>query len=589
MVQICDEDIDKNEKKFHIKFDCSRREVLKNMNSIDIVACAGSGKTTLMCSKLDLLTEKQSSESKGIIVLSLTNVAIDQIKKKLGKSHKIFKYPNYCETIQKFVNTFILNSWYTARYKKKIEIIDNEYFVKSFINKIGPSKAKFLYKSKFSYDEIFTDGEDVFYGTKKIEEKQIGKLTEEKRNEYIQSIKRAKIELISEGILNYRDAFEIGIRYLKENNNIKNYIKNRFEIIFVDEMQDCRQWEKKFLDVCFSDIIFQRIGDPNQQIYDETCWRPSKDNVLNISDSLRNSYNIANFSENFQCIPYKINGKKENDIKVKFIVYKKENILKKKKKFVEIIKNKKLDTIKNSEFKIIGKVIKKNENGNIELVDYFEREEQNNVSNYEKIFYEILKQNKNRILKSLIDMMYYIYRRIDKNNYCKISNKQEFISKIEKYIDKQELYKRLKDTKKNVCEFSKLYIKEILVRIFNDKAYFERSYNYIIQEINSNLDKINNYNKDGINIKISTIAGAKGETHTATLVCETFYKKYDIEYVFDKYIRKKQRNDTVKNFLHNLYVAFTRPTELLCVAIRKEVYDKFKKEIDELKVEIIFI
>ena len=66
-----------------------------------------------------------------------------------------------------------------------------------------------------------------------------------------------------------------------------------------------------------------------------------------------------------------------------------------------------------------------------------------------------------------------------------------------------------------------------------------------------------------------------------------FYKKYDIEYVFDKYIMKKQSNDTVENFLHNLYVAFTRPTELLCVAIRKEVYDKFKKEIDELRKLII--
>ena len=47
MVQIYDEDIDKNEKKFDIMFDRSRREVLKNMNSIDIVACAGSGKTTI--------------------------------------------------------------------------------------------------------------------------------------------------------------------------------------------------------------------------------------------------------------------------------------------------------------------------------------------------------------------------------------------------------------------------------------------------------------------------------------------------------------------------------------------------------------
>lgn len=46
---------------------------------------------------------------------------------------------------------------------------------------------------------------------------------------------------------------------------------------------------------------------------------------------------------------------------------------------------------------------------------------------------------------------------------------------------------------------------------------------------------------------------------------------------------------TIKNFLHKLSVGFTRPTDMLCVAITRDTYNKFVKEINDLDVEIICI
>ena len=589
MIEISDEDIAKNEEKFDVMFDDNRRNVLKNMNSIDIVACAGSGKTTLMCSKIDLLTQKQYYNSKGIIVLSLTNVAIEQIRKKLGKNHNIFKYPNYCETIQKFVNTFILNNWYISKYKRKLEIVDTDYFIKSFRKKIGYRKCYFLDNNKFLYDEVIFDGVNIFYGNDRIEDISIGELRKEKLNEYVECLKEAKLELVKNGIFNYRDAFEIGIRYLRENEKIRKYIKNRFEIIFIDEMQDCRKWEKNFLDICFSDVIFQKIGDPNQQIYEETFWNIDPNCVLSINNSLRNSIEIANFSERFQDVHYEINGNHKNNIKVKFIVYKKENILQVKEKFVELIKKENLDKLSGKKFKIIGRIAKKNEKGKITLYDYFNQQVGKIENIFEKTFSNYLVDNKNRIFKTLIDMMYYCYERIDKLNFCHINDKQEFIQKIETYVDKKEIYINLNESEQSLCDFCKSFIRKVLKNIFNDKKYFEIEFSKLINETSVEFENIKEFCKDEINIQINTIAGVKGETHTATLVCETFYKKYDIEYVLDKYIKNNQKNKTVIDLLHTLYVGFTRPTELLCLAIREETYDLCEDIINKLGVEIIKI
>ena len=587
MMIITDADIEKVEEKLNLSFDEKRKNAIKNLETIDIVACAGSGKTTMMCSKIDILTSKQPFEgNKGIAVLSLTNVAIDQIRSRLGKNHNIFKHPNFCETIQKFVTSFVLNGWITTRYNRKVESIDNEIFIQYFKNKMDKTKIWYLERNNFSFEELYSDGEIVFYRNKRIEDIKIPKLTADKKNEYIEAIRIIKLQLISEGIFSYRDAFEISTKYIKENNKLKKFIKNRFEICFVDEMQDCRKWEKDFLEECFSDVCFQKIGDPNQQIYDETYWNPQR--KININNSIRNSVNIVEFAKKFEDMPDNMTGKTQNNIKVKILVYNPQNILKVKSKYIEEIKKEKLEEKDGAIFKMIGKVAKKND-GKIELLDYCDSISVEEFNIYDKLFLERFKQNKNRILITLLEMMYYVYRRIDKNNYLKINGKKEFKDKIKPFINNEDVFKDLKNNNGDILNFSKKITENVLTNLFTKKEYFKKMYNYILNEKTNDTTQISNYEEDGVKIETNTIAGVKGETHTATLVCETFYRNYDIEYILDKYIKHNKKNKTVKEILHTLYVAFTRPTDMLCIAIREEVYRKYKEEIESLDAEIIFI
>ena len=584
---ITDDDIGRVEKKFKISFDEERKRAIKNLETVDIVACAGSGKTTLMCSKIDILTSKQPFEgNKGVAVLSLTNVAIEQIRFKLGKNHSVFKYPNFCETMQKFVTSFVLNGWIATKYNRKIESIDNGLFIQYFKSKMNRKKVLYLERVNFSFEDVYSDGENVFYREQKIENIKISNLTAEKKKEYIESIKMIKLQLISEGIFNYRDAFEISTKYLKENNKLKEFIKNRFQICFVDEMQDCRKWEKDFLEECFSDVCFQKIGDPNQQIYDETYWQPTKKIIIN--NSIRNSVNIAEFANKFEDVSNNMTGRIQNNIKVKFLVYNSKNILKVKSKYIEEIKKENLEKIDSANFKMIGKIAKKNE-GKIELIDYCDSIKEEESNNYDKLFLERLKQNKNKVLITLYEMMYYVYRKIDKNNYLRINNKNEFNDRISLYINNEKIYRDLRNSKYDILSFSKKFIENILINLFTNKEYFKAAYKSILDEKTIDVTKIFNFEENGLKIETKTIAGVKGETHTATLVCETFYRNYDIEYILENYIRQNKNNKTVKEILHTLYVAFTRPTDMLCIAIREEVYCKYKEEINSLNAEIINI
>ena len=90
--------------------DSERLDFLKNLDSIDVSACPGSGKTTLIIMKLLLLMEKWESTSQGICVLSHTNVAKDEVSTQLertGINHNLNGKPHFVGTIHSFINQFI--------------------------------------------------------------------------------------------------------------------------------------------------------------------------------------------------------------------------------------------------------------------------------------------------------------------------------------------------------------------------------------------------------------------------------------------------------------------------------------------------
>ena len=80
--------------------------------------------------------------------------------------------------------------------------------------------------------------------------------------------------------------------------------------------------------------------------------------------------------------------------------------------------------------------------------------------------------------------------------------------------------------------------------------------------------------KHGDPIEIGTVHSVKGETHTATLYLETFYRALDskrlLPFCLGDYPKKESKQSTYQQNLKIAHVAFSRPTHLLAFACSSE-------------------
>lgn len=109
-------------------FDETRVGIIKNDSSCYVQACPGSGKTTALLAKLIILANKlPMADGKGVCVLTHTNVAIDEIKSKLGpKADILFRYPNFFGTIQTFLHKYVAAAALHYYYGSQIQYVDND-------------------------------------------------------------------------------------------------------------------------------------------------------------------------------------------------------------------------------------------------------------------------------------------------------------------------------------------------------------------------------------------------------------------------------------------------------------------------------
>ncbi len=122
-----------------ISFDEERRAVIKNLESVDVQAFPGSGKTTALIGKLAILAKKWSLYHTGICVLSHTNAARSEIEKRLGQTDvgsKLLNYPHFIGTIHNFINTYVALPWVRSK-GYQIKLIDTEYAKKYRWSRLG--------------------------------------------------------------------------------------------------------------------------------------------------------------------------------------------------------------------------------------------------------------------------------------------------------------------------------------------------------------------------------------------------------------------------------------------------------------------
>jgi len=421
-------------------FDDERKKFIKNLDTIDLQAVPGSGKTTALLAKLLILEKYLPLENnRGILVISHTNAAVDEIKNRIGKyCPKLFGYPNFVGTIQSFVDTFLAIPYYVQKYNKKLYRIDDEiYREKSYFiyNSLNYSTRQYLYRKKGRNDSAF----DFFVKIRIDNERNL--LTEmngsiflkntSSSNSYNDIIKKKEILLSDWGVLSYDDAYLLAGQYVRMYPQIKRLLQKRFKYVFVDEMQDMDKHQYDLLETLFYDngnslSIFQRIGDKNQAIFNkvklEEIWK-DRDTVLRLQGSHRLNPRIAPIVEKLALTPNKIVGlNKDVDIKPHIIVFDDNTITRVIPKFAEIIKNlQKDDKIpKNPKHKFMAIAWRKEhaENGKLGLSDYWKQYsivEQKRRIDYKclkdyLLFYDKEKKTLEAVRKSILNALLKIMR-----------------------------------------------------------------------------------------------------------------------------------------------------------------------------------
>ncbi|MDY0129852.1 MAG: UvrD-helicase domain-containing protein [Methanosarcina vacuolata] len=618
MIEISDTDIEYAEKIFlpeGCSFDSERRTVIKCMESKDLQACPGSGKTTTLLAKLAILAQRMPFEdNKGICVLTHTNVAINEIKRKLGKKGDIlFSYPNYFGTIQSFVDRYLAIPACIYYYDIRPSRIDSDSYDFEFIKQykklpykglrgwIYYNKIKKNPTSEFDYVKgiRFDFINERFFDNKRKELKISKKSTSYKQ------LLEIKEDLLKDGFLHYDDAYSLAFRYLYDFGEIlKKTFTERFSFIFIDEMQDTNKYQNEIMDQIFekSRVTIQRFGDINQSIHDgifeEDYSLEVRDECLCINESKRFSGSIAKVTKEL-CLKKQnlIGNSSVPDIPPKLLVFDDEAISSVLPYFIQVIKEYEICN-ENSIFKAVGWVGKKNQNKRT-LSTYYPCFQ--NRSHLRKIELDFLNEYIQKVddNKIKIEGAKY-YRQLMINALLKIlrlseikdlDNSRHFTeSTLFQYLEKKDLDK----VYTNFVDNFNSKVADWCLMIHSGEDISDNFKNFILKEFcpcfeDIDIEKLNNffeshdidqkkqtqasnvYNKEDISIEVATVHSVKGETHTATLYLETFNYEYDIETIID-YLRKSSGKPSKRQTkaLKMAYVGMTRPTFLLCVAAHKD-------------------
>ena len=411
-------------------FEKDKVDVIKSNESRDIKACPGSGKTTVLLAKLLILSDRMPFEDgSGICVITHTNVAVNEIKSRFGKNADIlFSYPNFCGTIQSFVDQFLTIPWYNSFNEKPLVTVDddraNSIIRKEFYRKDWneQKKSKSLLHGNPDYKKA-CDLKD-WNAVKKMEVEAILKVyfdfAEQKfyrgyddghviaafnprgSSDLYQILEEVRLKGYKGGILQYQDAYSIALNYPTSLPEVKQSLTERFKYVFLDEAQDSSKLQLDVIDGMFDrdKTVVQRFGDTYQSLYDSEkpcAWKPRKALPLDCSkrfgDAIAKVLRTVCIDDNKSLL-----GNPDiHSVKPVMIVY--EDSSKVLPKFVELLRTRKVDdetvleiamrertadTLHRYNIKAIGHVgDKENEKFTYTSIkQYFPKFENNKVSKY---------------------------------------------------------------------------------------------------------------------------------------------------------------------------------------------------------------
>ncbi|USL27997.1 UvrD-helicase domain-containing protein [Priestia megaterium] len=600
------------------KFSVQQKNVIFSERSANIVAGPGSGKTTVLIAKIAfILKQMEKQNSKGICIITHTNVAVEEIRNKLqDMGIENLQFPHFLGTIHDFFNHFFTYKAYREIYgKSEITIFDEEVYKERFKVMFENHRPE-----NYSYNPPTSKIQDTYL---EFDDKDSVTLIGECSDSYKSALINTFKSLLEIGVFRHNDCLSFSNWYInKYKNPIINAFENRFDWAFIDEAQDtsAMQYDLLMKVLGNSSIKLQKYGDPYQSLYtmfgnNKDAWVPSDEKVDKdeLFYSTRFGNTIANVLQTTCIEEYTTLQGNSNRVSFKphLLLYSSRN--KVVEEYLKLINE---FSQNNEEFRISKKKIGVVGLLHDQLKRYYPVYEKKSdakvksetiVSNFIQVllkgflFYikrtnDLLKQEK------VVYSFSYFNERLNSQESFKIkcliatciknvyhdkgiindSTKNQVTTIYEEMANLEGISL----TQEDLLEESLRYVEKQFK--INYLSYQRQETNLVIEENDIECVPIKQVN-------FGTVHAVKGETHKATLLVESEVERgfgknratfYDCTEIFDflmgKYSdynnKREPLRGVIRDALKTAYVALSRPTHLAVVAISKNNFGENLEE-----------
>lgn len=616
-------------------FDEERMNFIKRFDTCDVLAVPGSGKTTALQAKLFCIEGNLPLvEGGGILVLSHTNNAVNEIKKNLASEcSQIFKTPNFIGTVQDFVDRFLAIPCYETFFKLPITVIDADAYnncICQYLRTHPSSPILFLLHRNYPIENIhfcFLDNGKIdidipsIPAVKKWEKEKTVRVKHIAIHNYFKQMKET---LLKKGVLHFDDCYFLADCYIRHFPFVLKMLRSRFRYIFIDETQDLKKYQLDLLDKIFlcKECCIQRIGDKNQTIFrdprrnEPEAWITR--NEITLLNSFRLTHSIARVVN-----PFTVDKARDNTGKARFeVIGKRKLSMGDIPPYLLLFDNSVTDFLLPCFDNLIQQFDLRNTSEgkkygfhaigwNIKDDDTSDKLRLQNIIPSSESSTQLGKET----YETCYEFLMYGCRKIDMSE-CKrvvsrivvhILRKSGVSDSDGRYLTISKILNILTSSNENRLDLFKLFIHRASVLLYLSKI--EECHKLICNFIKSDFSSWFGFNNQAeelqcfferqvLNkevsdnefdyIQIGSAHSVKGQTHCGTLYIETSYAGYESEHLFKIKKKATKRNSAIeypnpifqeeaeytqnisKSAMRMMYVGFSRPTHLLCYAVFKE-------------------
>ncbi|SPF78098.1 UvrD-helicase domain-containing protein [Pseudoprimorskyibacter insulae] len=606
-----------------------RLGVLRANATLDVEACPGSGKTTLLVAKLAILARHWNAAERGICVLSHTNAARREIEKKLGatsEGQRLLSYPHYVGTIHGFVNEYLALPWLRSK-GIKIEAVDDDVCLKWRWSKLPFVTRRALEQRQGSLHRLRYLNSDFDLGA--IPWGKGGVLN--RASATYQHMQRVCQDSYKAGLFCHDEMFVWASDLLDRYPEVTRHLRHRFPLLMIDEVQDNSEVQSRLLQRIFvvggHAVMRQRFGDQNQAIYSyqgqdgaATDSFPIEDIKRTIPNSYRFGNSVAALADPLGVSPHGLvgqggvgrSGEPELVGRHAIFLLDDDSVERVIDEYVAYLRQEfGAAELSSGDFTAVGAVHRADTDDKLpRSIRHYWPEYDPEISSAEPQPNTLLQYlaagrrlaelsgETNDLVEKLAEGVLRLARLMSPETAIgkRRRNHRYVMDLLEGNADALETYLYL------VRAFA-------VSRVFPTQDRWEADYRVLFESVAHSLSashatnsaangflawseignvdaakaKRNNVLWDetqapAIKVRVGSIHSVKGETHTATLVLETFYYKHHLKELKPWLLGQTQggngRTDRIKQRLRLHYVAMTRAARLLCLAMRTDAFNE---------------